>query len=122
MSVVLVIGHVMEIISKIQMEHPVFAQMEKNHLGMTLAFVQTPNGKRIAPIQPLGRDMLQERGMTIRALVLVQKTVPLLNRDVPVPVPYPRMPVMSVVLAIGHVMEIISKTQMKQLVSVQVIK
>ena len=39
----------MEIISKTQMEHPVFAQMEKNHLGMTLAFVQTPNGKRIAP-------------------------------------------------------------------------
>ena len=122
MSVVLVIGHVMEIISKTQMEHPVFAQMEKNHLGMTLAFVQTPNGKRIAPIQPLGRDLLQERGMTIHAVALAQKTVPLLKQDVSVLVPYPRMPVMSVVLVIGHVMEIISKTQMKQLVSVQVIK
>ena len=41
--------------------------------------------------------------MKILALALAQKTVPLLNRDVFVPVPYPRMPVMSVVLVIGHV-------------------
>ena len=79
-------------------------------------FVATMPKKPIVKLHPPPQGILQERGMTTRAVVLAPGTALFLNRDVRVPALYPHTPVIPAVLVIGPVTTVILNPLIKKFV------